>query len=140
MSTAAPQKPDFTQPPRFTVASSPHIASGDTVRGSMLDVMVALLPSLGVSTYFFGPRVLIMTAIAMFSCVFFEFLYRFAMKKHQSIGDLSACVTGMLLAIQMHMLKVRHPPEEHMPHHTLYGMSAYRDGVCRYPYTASRHV
>ena len=99
MSTAAPQKPDFTQPPRFTVASSPHIASGDTVRGSMLDVMIALIPSLGVSTYFFGPRVLIMTAIAMFSCVFFEFVYRLVMKKHQSIGDLSACVTGMLLAM-----------------------------------------
>ena len=99
MSAATPKKPDFTQPPRFTVASSPHITSGDTVRGAMLDVMIALLPSLGVSTYFFGFRALIMTAIAMVSCVFFEFLYRLVMKKYQSVGDLSACVTGLLLAM-----------------------------------------
>ena len=99
MSTAAPKKPDFTQPPRFTVASSPHISSGDSVRGTMLDVMIALVPSLGVSTYFFGPRALIMIAIAMVSCVFFEFLYRMLMKKSRSIGDLSACVTGILLAM-----------------------------------------
>ena len=99
MSAATPKKPDFTQPPRFTVASSPHITSGDTVRGAMLDVMIALLPALGVSTYFFGFRALIMTAIAMVSCVFFEFLYRLVMKKYQSVGDLSACVTGMLLAM-----------------------------------------
>ena len=98
--SAAPQKnTDFTRPSRFTVTSSPHISSGDTVRGAMLDVMIALLPALGVSTYFFGPRVLIMTLITMVSCVFFEFLYRLVMKKHQSIGDLSACVTGMLLAM-----------------------------------------
>lgn len=99
MSAATPQKPDYTQPPRFTVASSPHIVSGDSVRGCMLDVMIALLPSLGVSTYFFGPRVLVMTLIAMVSCVLFEVLYRLLLRKYQSVGDLSACVTGMLLAM-----------------------------------------
>lgn len=99
MSTAAPQKTDITQAEGFADVSSPHITSGETVRGIMLDVMIALLPSLGVSTYFFGPRVLITTAVSMVSCVFFEFLYRLLMKKHQSIGDLSACVTGMLLAM-----------------------------------------
>ena len=83
----------------FAAAPSPHIASNETVGGMMADVMVALIPSLGVSTYFFGPRVLIMTAIAMISCVFFEFLYHLALKKSQPIGDLSACVTGMLLAM-----------------------------------------
>ena len=99
MSAATPNKKDPTQMRRFTVSSSPHITSNDSVRGIMLDIMVALTPSLGVSTYFFGPRVLITTVIAMFSCVFFEFLYRLITKKHQSIGDLSACVTGMLLAM-----------------------------------------
>lgn len=99
MSAAAAKKPDYTQPPQFTVASSPHITSGDSVRGAMLDVMIALVPSLGVSTYFFGPRVLIMTLVCMIACVVFEFLYRLLMKKSQSIGDLSACVTGMLLAM-----------------------------------------
>lgn len=99
MSAATPKKIDYTQPPEFTVASSPHIYSGDSIRGAMLDVMIALLPSLGVSTYFFGPRVLIMTLISMVSCVIFEVLYRLLMKKHQVAGDLSACVTGMLLAM-----------------------------------------
>lgn len=99
MSAAAAKKPDFSKPPQFTVASSPHIHSGDTIRGAMLDVMIALLPALGVSTYFFGPRVLIMTLVSMVACVFFETVYRLLMKKHLAIGDLSACVTGMLLAM-----------------------------------------
>ena len=98
MSTT-PHQPDTPHSSSFAVASSPHITSGDSVRSIMLDVIVALIPSLGVSTYFFGPRVLIMTAIAMVSCVFFEFLYRLVLKKNHSIGDLSACVTGMLLAM-----------------------------------------
>ncbi len=96
---SAEPKQTSPQSPRFAAPPSPHITSGETVHGIMVDVMVALLPSLGVSTYFFGPRVLIMTAIALVSCVFFEFLYRLAMRKPQSIGDLSACVTGILLAM-----------------------------------------
>ncbi len=99
MSTATPNKTDPTQPHRFPVVSSPHITSGETVRGIMLDVMVALLPSLGVSTYFFGFRVLTMTAVTIISCVLFEFLFRLIVKKRQTISDLSACVTGMLLAM-----------------------------------------
>ena len=99
MSSASVKKPDYRKPPAFTVASSPHISSGDSVRGTMLDVIIALIPALGVSTYFFGPRVLIMTLISMVSCVAFEFLYRFLMKKSVTVGDLSACVTGLLLAM-----------------------------------------
>lgn len=99
MSAATPKKPDYTQPPRYTVASSPHVTSGESTRGAMVDVMIALVPALAVSTYFFGPRVLIMTLVAMVSCVAFEFLYRLLMKKYVSIGDMSACVTGMLLAM-----------------------------------------
>lgn len=99
MSTLTSKKLDFTHPPKFTVASSPHITSGENVRGAMLDVIIALIPSLGVSAYFFGPRVLIMTLVCMVACVAFEFLYRLLLKKYISIGDLSACVTGMLLAM-----------------------------------------
>lgn len=99
MNKRSRKKPNFAHPSKFTVASSPHITSGESVRGTMLDVMIALLPSLGVSTYFFGPRVLVMTLICMVTCVAFEFLYRLLMKKYISIGDLSACVTGMLLAM-----------------------------------------
>lgn len=99
MSGTTPKSPDFTQLPMFTVASSPHISSGESVRGIMLDVVIALLPALGVSTYFFGLRTLVMVLVSMVSCVFFEFLYRLIMRKYQSIGDLSACVTGILLAM-----------------------------------------
>ncbi len=84
---------------QFTVTSAPHISSGESVRGIMLDVIVALIPSLGMATYFFGPRVLILAAVCMAACVLFEFLYRLLLKKPQHIGDLSACVTGLLLAM-----------------------------------------
>lgn len=96
---SAPKMPEPILPKKFRAAPAPHIASGESVRGIMLDVMVALLPSLGVSTYFFGPRVLLLVLVCMISCVAFEFLYRFLLKKTVSIGDLSACVTGMLLAM-----------------------------------------
>ena len=81
------------------VASSPHIATHDSVRGAMGDVLIALVPALGVATYFFGPRALTVTAVSVVSCVVFEYLYRLLMKKYQTVGDLSACVTGVLLAM-----------------------------------------
>jgi electron transport complex protein RnfD len=96
---AVAAKPDYKQSPRFTVACSPHITSGESVHGAMLDVMIALVPALGVSTYFFGPRALLMTLVTMVACVVFEYLYRRLLHKSRTIGDLSACVTGMLLAM-----------------------------------------
>jgi electron transport complex protein RnfD len=65
----------------------------------MLDVMVALVPALCVSTYFFGPRVLLMALVTVAACVAFEYLYRRLLHKERTIGDLSACVTGLLLAM-----------------------------------------
>ena len=99
MSAENAKKPDYRKSPSFTVSSSPHIVCEESTRGIMLDVIIALIPALGVSTYFFGARVLLMTLVSMVSCVAFEFLYRLMMKKSVSIGDLSACVTGMLLAM-----------------------------------------
>ncbi len=98
-SPSAHKKLDFSKPPRFAVASSPHIVNEDSVQGIMLDVIIALIPALAVSVYFFGPRVLTMTLVSVVSCVVFEFLYRLVMKKPRSINDLSACVTGVLLAM-----------------------------------------
>lgn len=95
---SAQKKLDYENP-RFAVASSPHIVTSNSVRGIMLDVIIALCPALIVSTYFFGPRVLIMTLISVVSCVVFEWLYRLVLKKSFSLDDLSACVTGMLLAM-----------------------------------------
>jgi electron transport complex protein RnfD len=64
----------------------------------MLDVIIALIPSLGAAAYIFGFRALLVTAVSVLACVFFEAAYRKLMKKGSTIGDLSAVVTGMLLA------------------------------------------
>ena len=78
--------------------SSPHIRGEQTTRIIMLDVILALCPALVWACYIFGPRALSVTAFSVIACVFFEWLYRWLMKKPQSIDDRSAVVTGMLLA------------------------------------------
>jgi electron transport complex protein RnfD len=68
----------------------------------MGDVVLALLPALVVSTYILGLRVLMITAVAVLSCVVFEYLInRFFLKRKSTIGDLSAVVTGLLLAFNL---------------------------------------
>ena len=80
---------------------SPQLRQPSTTRAMMLDVMVALLPALGMAVFFFGPRALTLTGTAVVSCVLFEGLYRLLTRQSQTIGDLSACVTGMLLALSL---------------------------------------
>ena len=80
------------------VASSPHVSSPTGTRSLMLDVLIALLPALCAAVYFFGPRALIATVISVVACEFFEWGYRKLLHKPQSNGDLSAAVTGVLLA------------------------------------------
>ena len=58
----------------------------------------ALLPALAWSVYCFGWKALLLTAVSVVSCVFFEWAYRKAMKKSCMVGDLSAVVTGILLS------------------------------------------
>jgi len=64
----------------------------------MLDVLVALAPALCMGTFFFGPRALCLTAVSVLGCEVFELLARLAMRRPPSGGDLSAAVTGVLLA------------------------------------------
>ncbi len=83
-------------------APSPHIHGGESTRRIMGDVVLALLPALAVSTYILGWNVLISTAIAVAGCVAFEYLIqRFMLKRRSTIGDLSAVVTGILLAFNL---------------------------------------
>ena len=82
----------------LTVSSSPHIRSKANTRSIMLDVILAMLPALAVSVYVFGARALFLTLVSVAACVFFEWAYRKMLHKTSSIGDLSAVVTGMLLA------------------------------------------
>ena len=80
------------------VASSPHVSSPIGTRSLMMDVLIALVPALCAAVYFFGPRALIATLISVVACEFFEWGYRKLMKKSNVSGDLSAAVTGVLLA------------------------------------------
>ncbi len=84
---------------KLIASSSPHIRSNEDTRSIMLDVIIAMIPALCMSVYVFGFQALILTVIAVVSCLFWEWGYRKVMKKNSSIGDLSAVVTGMLLAL-----------------------------------------
>ncbi len=87
----------------FIVAPAPHAHSGDSVRRNMLLVILALLPAYVVSVIEFGYGALITAAISVLACVGTEWLIsRFLLKeKTQSIGDLSAVLTGLLLAFNL---------------------------------------
>lgn len=84
---------------KLIASSNPHIRNNEDTRSIMLDVIIALCPALGWSVFRFGLRALIAVLVSVASAMLWEFLYRLALKKHQTIGDLSAAVTGMLLAM-----------------------------------------
>lgn len=83
---------------KLIATTSPHIRASENTRSIMLDVIIAMLPALVWSVVAFGLRALTVTCASVVFCVFWEWLYRKMLKKPQSIGDLSAVVTGMLLA------------------------------------------
>ena len=82
----------------LTVSSSPHAHGPSTTRTLMRDVLIALAPALAGSVYFFGFRALMVVLISVASCVFFEWAYRKALKLDSTVWDLSAVITGVLLA------------------------------------------
>lgn len=86
---------------KLTVSASPHLRSSKTTRGIMLDVIIALIPALIAATVIFGPRVLAVTATTVITCVLSEFAARKIMKRSVTIGDLSAVVTGIILAFNL---------------------------------------
>ena len=87
---------------RIFASPSPHIHSADNTRRIMGDVVLALIPALAVSSYVLGLRVLFITFVAVASCVLFEYLIsRLLLKRKSTIGDLSAVVTGVLLAFNL---------------------------------------
>ena len=85
----------------FVVSSSPHMRAPDTTRSVMLDVLIALSPLILWGCYIFGMRALTVTLISVASCVLFELLFTLLTKKDVTIGDLSAVVTGVLLAYNL---------------------------------------
>lgn len=82
----------------LTISSSPHAHSPVTTQTIMRDVLIALLPALLGSIYFFGFRALLVTLVSAAACVFFEWGFCKVRKLHCKTYDLSAVVTGVLLA------------------------------------------
>ncbi len=85
----------------LTVSSSPHIKHPDTTRGIMADVVIALLPSAVYGCILFGIRAFAVLLTTVAFAVLSEFLWNKALKKPQSIGDMSAVVTGLLLGLNL---------------------------------------
>lgn len=85
----------------LNVSSSPHIRSSVTTRDIMLDVIIAMLPASLVGIYNFGAKALLVILATVVSCLLTEYSYEKLMKKPITTGDLSAVVTGMILALNM---------------------------------------
>jgi electron transport complex protein RnfD len=84
------------------VSPSPHIHAAVSTRSLMLDVVIALLPATVVAVLFYGWSELLVLAVSIASCVLLEWaVTRFLMKKPSTVGDLSAVVTGLLLALNL---------------------------------------
>ena len=88
----------------LTVSPSPHIRSGASTSKIMLHVLIALVPALAASAYLFGGRALMLTGVCVLSAMVWERLCNIVMKRPDTTHDLSAAVTGMLLAFNL-------PPE-----------------------------
>lgn len=86
---------------KLTVTASPHRHDNVSTQKIMLMVIIALLPSVVASAIYFGFRAILLIAICVATCVLTEFVCRKLMKRNQTISDLSACVTGILLALNL---------------------------------------
>ncbi|MBD5138797.1 MAG: RnfABCDGE type electron transport complex subunit D [Ruminococcus sp.] len=83
------------------VSPSPHRAADMSTSRIMLLVIIALFPAAMAGCVFFGPRAAAVLAVCIAACIIFEALCRIIMKKEQTVGDLSAVVTGLLLGMNL---------------------------------------
>ena len=83
------------------VSSNPHIRSKDTTSRIMLYVIISLLPAAGFGVYNFGLHALAVIIVTIASTALTEYIYEKCMKKKTTVGDLSAVVTGLLLAMNL---------------------------------------
>lgn len=86
---------------KLRLSVSPHIHSGRSTAGIMRDVIIALLPATVAGAVIFGLRALLVVAVCVASCVICEALFNLVVKKEQTVGDFSAAVTGLLLALNL---------------------------------------
>ncbi len=85
----------------FVVSSSPHIRDNASTRRIMLDVIIALLPATVFGIYSFGYSAALVILVTILSCVLSEYVTRLVLKRESTITDLSAVVTGLLLALNL---------------------------------------
>lgn len=86
---------------KITVSAAPHISDKLSTRGVMLDVLIGLLPAVIAAGIFFRLRALLVIAVCVIACVISEWLCNRLRKRPASIGDLSAVVTGVILALSL---------------------------------------
>lgn len=86
---------------KLRLSISPHIHSGRSTAGIMRDVLISLAPAAIAGTVIFGIRALLVIAVCVGASVGFEALFNLIAKKEQTVGDLSAAVTGLLLALNI---------------------------------------
>ncbi|MGN1087015.1 MAG: RnfABCDGE type electron transport complex subunit D, partial [Porcipelethomonas sp.] len=83
------------------ISPSPHVKDSMTTQRVMLCVILALVPSVISAGYYFGFRAIMLIAFCILSCVLLEGVTRIIMKREQTIGDMSAVLTGLLLALNL---------------------------------------
>lgn len=86
---------------RLTLATSPHMFNNERSSRIMFDVCVAMIPALIAAVLFYGWRSLLLTVVSVAACVVTEFVTRKLLKRSNTIDDLSAVVTGMLIAFNV---------------------------------------
>jgi electron transport complex protein RnfD len=86
----------------FVVSPSPHVHSGESTSRLMINVVLAMVPALAVTLFYFGLGALIVTLVSVVSCLLFEYLLqKYLLKVKPTITDGSALVTGLLLAFNL---------------------------------------
>lgn len=85
----------------LAITSSPHFRATKSTRVLMRDVLIALAPALVAAVVIFGARALVLTAVCAAACILFEYLYRKLMHLPNTAADLSAAVTGVLIAFNL---------------------------------------
>ncbi len=87
---------------KLLVSPSPHIHAKDSTKSLMLDVVIALIPAVICSVVFYGWQELLVLGVSVASCVLLEWaITKYMLKKPSTIGDLSAVITGILLALNL---------------------------------------
>lgn len=86
---------------KLYVSSSPHLHCNESTQKIMLDVIISLIPAFIASAFIFGLRAVFLVLITVVSCVLSEYISRKIMKRNNTIYDLSAVVTGILLAFNL---------------------------------------